>query len=457
MNPGQVAAVFGLTDPNHPDLLMLETLAEMIGHFGRDLPAEHQLGKLYPWQRDALREILKHERCTFKGCAQATGKTSLLGLLGVASLLLGASVGAGMPSLKQGKRILGRRIDWWMASLERRFGLKREISEMEERVWNNGAILTTITSNPDAQAGVHGYPIRTVLYDEGEMGKWVDMGNVLARTRKFSKMGLARVVVAGYGGEEDSVIEMAPEHGWPQIVFDDQRIIEYDEALRAGQSAGDPQRGKRSWREEFAIAQADHPESYDQLYRCLRVTSNGRLLFQNLKEFAACPMPGAFLHRGAGIDVGVDRDETVLTISEHRGPVTNYLPSRRWRRTPVMALARELVETLVPLGIKPHDCGIEINGPGSFLADAMLTFPAMHGLNRITMQDQPYAPFKTSLVKGLIDDDLRGFIGMASRQDRAEASRVSYTVSNGLYKVEHCDLVSSMIVGRAARLRVIAA
>ena len=264
-------------------------------------------------------------------------------------------------------------------------------------------------------------------------------------------------VRAGYGGEEDSVIEMAPEHGWPQIVFDDQRIIEYDEALRAGQSAGDPQRGKRSWREEFAIAQADHPESYDQLYRCLRVTSNGRLLFQNLKEFAACPMPGAFLHRGAGIDVGVDRDETVLTISEHRGPVTNYLPSRRWRRTPVMALARELVETLVPLGIKPHDCGIEINGPGSFLADAMLTFPAMHGLNRITMQDQPYAPFKTSLVKGLIDDDLRGFIGMASRQDRAEASRVSYTVSNGLYKVEHCDLVSSMIVGRAARLRVIAA
>ena len=418
----------------------VERILRVLCALGKNLPETErpQWWRFGGWQEEITTAILDHEMVIIQGPRQATGKSYCVALVAVVFLILGYRVIVAMPSLRQGSRILLRRIESWMLVLEPAFGLRRTKDDALEKAWNNGAGLMALSTNEAAEKGVQGYTGALLIIDEAHEASMELYGAIRPLVSVALRAGYGKVLASGVGGPLTSPIEQLKSTGDFYISFwDDERIL-----------ARDP-----SWSGEFAAARRQlSPDDYDKYYRCLPSTAGIRLLFPGgVPPLAEPRLDGGWDPVNAyGIDVGKRRDYTVVRRVQRYGECRNLLePKLRLTGTKYPEQARQIKSWIKP---QPHDVAriyVELPGPGDGLVDIFNDpeRPVWWGI-----QGMPITyDLKKYLIGNLERDMRRGVFGVESEQDQRMLGALTMEVDDkGKYAWEHSDELSALLMAELA-------
>lgn len=430
------------------DFPWTERLLRVLIYLGQHLPEVDRPGWwIGSWQEKIFGTLLNYRKVILQGPRQATGKSYLAALLAVIYILLGFRVVVAMPSLRQGSRILLRRIKRWMEVLEPQFGLKRIKDDELEVEWQNGGGLMALSTNEAAGKGAQGYTCALLLIDEGHEAPQDMFGIYRALVKVAMRAGYGKIVILGVGGPADSLIEFQKTTGEYELEFwNDEKII-----------ALDP-----SWDAEFKADLAElSPEDYDKFNRCLPVRAGGRLVFGALPEkinlnailtVKLMPPP----HWVLAMDVGKRVDETVLYASRVRGTMLQVEQVFRWRGTDYVKQVDEIEDVVGRFPHAMHDLGVEVNGPGEPVADIMEARASLRGLTRIYTTDNKPIFQKSLWIKDLQKCARYGHIAVADPTARGTLEKLSYEIKDdGRYDWPHDDDLSALWLTKALTFRAV--
>lgn len=421
----------------------VEMILRLLIDATQNLPEGEQPGWWRPWQPVIFESFLRFSLVILQGCRQAVGKTFLAGLLAVIYIVLGYRVVVGMPSLRQGSRILLERILRWMMCLEGVLGLKRRIDNALEVVWTNGGALMALSTNEAAAKGVQGYTCALLILDEGH--ETIDdlFATYSPLVAIAMKEGYGAIVILGVGGTADSVIEKKKDAGYHVEFWDDCAVLQMDP----------------SWGPYFEQQKRElTADGYDKMYRCLPVSAGERYLFPQLLD--AVNFKGTWRsHDVVGIDVGKRADATVLARATVSGDAIIVEDFHAWRGTTYPTQAREIAEYLGPRALGDgintptllgRDTAIEVNGPGEGLADCLeLEYP-FSDLTRVFTTDTPPGRYKTSWIKELQRKAQGGLLVVKPARERNDLKSLRYEITEeGRYIWPHSDTLSSLWVLQA--------
>ena len=397
-----------------------------------NLPEADRPGWWRPWQPRIFEAFLTYSLMILQGCRQAVGKTFLAGLLAVVFILLGYRVCVVLPSLRQGSRILLRRILLWMLCLEKSFGLKRRVNNALEVEWTNGGALMALSSNEAAMAGVQGYTCALLIIDESHEAPDEMFASYAPLVAIAMKEGYGMILILGVGGAEDTVIERKKAAGYHVEFWDDKRVAGMDP----------------DWLPYFTQQERElTPEGYDKNFRCLPVRAGTRLVFPQLLSFADPGGPSRTEMLFA-VDVGKVVDETVLAVVRVQYPVANVIEFRRWHGTNYVDQAQELAAHIDDnYTYLPYNVGVEVNGPGEGFADILAKIYPFSGLTRVKTSDTPGSRRKTLWIQELQKAAQRGTLAVGPEKERRELSRLSFEITpEGRYVWPHNDTLSTLWV-----------
>jgi len=428
---------------------------------GSERPDDQRPGPPRPWQLAELALFLDHSHASLQGARQGAGKTFVAALVIACHLLLGSSVTVSMPTYRQGSSILIRRVLLFMQLLETSAGLRRTTCNAHESAWDNGARLTALSTSAGGRRGTQGFTSRVVVIDESHELRWQHMSWFLPLVALAMKRGHGRLLLLGVGSDDDHAPARARDlPGYASLVLDDATLSQLDALHRAALPPGDPELDEMSWADFFAQEREVWDEEYyRQFYMCQAPGSGQRRIFERVPELVglvggtdarACgnrpdTWPGA--HQRAveqfngsatgggayatseyvfGIDVGKQRDQTVVAILESRGAYSNMVDCVRLPLgMPYTQQGRELA-ALWRAWRYPRVC-IELNGPGAGLCD-VLSDPLdlrIDGVQGLVLDE----PRKRGVLLELLRDMRRGLFGVGHiplKGTRVSESGVGY-------------------------------
>lgn len=405
--------------------------------------------------------MVRSSRIIVQGCRQAVGKSYVGAFIAALHIILGYKVVVAMPSLRQGSRILLRRILLWMLCLEPHVaiesiggGVAGMLTALERRVdnaleveWNNGGGLMAISTNEQAAAGVQGYTCTCLLIDEGAETSTEYFPTYSSLPDIALKRGYGKIIILGVGGPSESLIEVMKEKGYELEFWPDTAVVDLDP----------------SWTEHFRQKELElTPDGYDQMYRCLPVSAGMRYIFPQLTEYVHSPGSGE-VELIAGIDVGKRVDETVVVLRERRGEMHNIIGLHRIRGKPYPDQAVEIAEYLAPYTFKSgkmrppllgYNVGVETNGPGEGLADCLAREYPLGQLTRVWTSDKAPHFKKSGWIKSLMVLCQGGQFAVKDERARRELSALQFEIKDdGRYVWPHNDVLSALWVSQATAHR----
>lgn len=408
----------------------MEVILRLLIAATANLPEADRPGWWRPWQPRIFIAFLTYALVILQGCRQVVGKTFLASLLAVVYIVMGYRVIVVLPSLRQGSRILLRRILLWMLCLEPYLGMRRRVNNALEVEWNNGGGLMSLSSNEAATAGVQGYTGALLIIDEGHEAPDEMFSTYAPLVAIALKEGYGMILILGVGGAEDTVIERKKDAGYHLEFYDDKAIL-----------AQDPEWGPYFEQQELELT----PDGYDKMFRCLPVRAGKRLVFPQLLSVATVA-GSSRVEMLFTIDVGKVVDETILTVTRVQYPVANVIEFRRWRGTDYVTQAQEIAAHIDEnYTFLPYNVGIETNGPGEGLADIIEKIYPFSGITRIKTTDTPGSRRKTIWIQELQTAAQRGNLAVGPERERRELSALSFEITpEGRYLWPHNDVLSTL-------------
>lgn len=414
----------------------VEMILQLLIHTTRNLPEADRPGAWRPWQSRIIQSFINYPLVALQGCRQATGKTFLAAIWAICFILLGYRVEVGLPSLRQGSRILLRKIHLWMLCLERELGMRRDVKNTLEIEWDNGGGLMALSTNEQAERGVQGYTCSLQIIDEAHEALDDYFGNYSPHAAIALKEGYGSRILLGVGGIPASVMEHKKELPHYHLEFwDDDAILKMDP----------------SWEKYFQDQQLElTPEKYNQMFKLRKVTTGGRALFPNLLERA--PVMTQFPPRYIfGIDVGKRKDATIVASWEIRPSsivaqqmAANLVEAYEIPGSDYMEQAHSIIKYVDSNYLySQRDIAIELNGPGEVLRDVLGEL-GWRMINGIWITGQ----YKEALLKLMQSGVRQKWIGCPDPVARADLSEMSMDVDlKGKVTYSHSDIGSAAIVG----------
>jgi hypothetical protein len=323
-----------------------------------DLVREVNAQRWRPWQPRIIEHVLRYPRTVIQGARQGTGKTSTLAKFIVACVLYELSVGVGMPTLRQGGRLILREVLRRIEPFQRGMGsaLRLQVRNSLEYVWANGGSLTALSTDEAARAGAQGYTFDVLIIDEGHETTpeaTLDVFAPLTDVAMMERRG--RIVVIGVGGTPGSLIEQVKDRGYAQLRIDDEEIVRLAPA----------------WAEVFAQRKQEFSErQYRQMYRVLPVLlGGGHAILPDLRAEGKAKWLGGGTIATLGVDIGRSRDQTVATLLEHRQGLKVWQETLVLEDMPFTQQVPLVVEFARARQVRPENIAIEVNGLGQGFYD----------------------------------------------------------------------------------------
>lgn len=390
-----------------PVLISVLIVHHLLMRYGKGLPEDDRPLPLRPWQPGMIKAALGSgfQYVVLELCRQAGGKTFVAALIITTFLLCGLRVFIALPTLRQGSRILMRRVDAFMSVLERPFKLRRAVKNELEKTWSNGAMLSVLSSNDAGVKSTQGYTYHLGVLDEAHEIAFKDLGYYTPLLLLAMKKGIGLMLGLGPAGMKGvSMVEVAKDKpAWKVLQANDEEIIRQDDEHRAKLARLDPDHPElreRSWREQLAEEEANTDQAtYDQFFRLIPVTAGSRYMFHEIP--AELPWEeGAPLHKIITIDVGKTRDATVVTLYHLQGRNLTLWERELWHgdkyNQQVRAVARWVLARVTPrVDWMPEDTIVECNGPGAVFADFLAEIDPFYPLTRQWTTDTPGGRRKT--------------------------------------------------------------
>ncbi len=399
-----------------------------------------------PWQPDMVRHMLAHPYSVIQGARQGTGKTSTTSKFIAACVALGLSVGVGMPTLRQGGRLLLRetlrRLEPLEAGLPAAF--KRVVKNSLEYVWKNGASLTALSTDDAARAGAQGYTFDVLVIDEGHESKPENTLDIFLPLVDVAMVeGRGRVVVLGVGGTLDSTIETVKAKGWPSLTIDDQRII----------------REAPAWAPIFEARKRDFSErQYRQMYQCLPVLlGGGHAILPGLVASGEPRWQGGMTLPTLGVDVGRHNDATIAAVLEHRQGLVVWGDTLVLEGMPLTEQVPLIAEHARRNRVRHEHIAIEVNGIGQGLYDIATHGPAapLLGCQAVALD---YG-LKSDVLEQMNRDAREGVLVIPDEARRQHLSGLRYvtkSASRGGVRLDydHSDELSAGVMAYCAKQRM---
>ncbi|MDQ3024175.1 MAG: terminase family protein [bacterium] len=412
--PEQLAADFELSNsmPSHD---FADTVWRALIQRGAELPEDIRPGPPRPWQSAALHLQLDFAYSSLQGARQGAGKTFVAALVIACHLLLGSSVTVAMPTYRQGSSILVRRVLLFMQLLEGLVQIKRTCCNKDESAWDNGARLTTLSTSSGGRRGTQGWTSRVVVIDESHEVAWRDMAWFMPLVALAMKRGCGRIMLLGVGADElkaPAQARLMPEYA--SLVLDDATLCEIDRQHRSRLPDGHPELLEQSWSDFFERERALWDEDYyRQFYQCESPGASRRKIFERVPEMAVFnDVAAATVEHFLGVDVGKQRDQTVVAVLEKRGQLCNLVDVVRLPLgLPYSQQARELAALAKQWNCPPGRFAVEVNGPGQALLDVLVDWigPSVPHATGMVMTTQR----KIATIAALQSDIRHGVFGVA--------------------------------------------
>jgi hypothetical protein len=351
-------------------MITFETIEGLITELraaNADLPPDFRIQDWRgPYQREACKRIVEEGQWwILQGPVQWTGKTFIGGLLACAYLLEGYGVIVALPTLRQGSRVLLRRISIWMEVLEKARGIKRLRNNENDKAWENGAVLLALSSDESAKRGTQGYTVALVLVDEGHDAlPSVVIGPVFSRAELAIEAGYGKIMVMGVGGSKTSlIVHCRSLEDFRRILITTQRVA--DEVPGAGNA--------------FARAKRQNSDmDFRKFYLCEDIEEGTRLIFPSLLDHAPATENPLY---AVGIDVGKTTDYTMaIKLAISGSTIVDQTPA--WNIEDVFTVPHNLLykeqaqmifDWMQPFSrrIIPGSVTVETNGLGYGLLEAL--------------------------------------------------------------------------------------
>jgi hypothetical protein len=418
-------------DRGLPSLEFAGAVWDALVVLGSELPEHLRPLPPRPWQVASLQLLLEYSHASLQGARQGAGKTFVAALVVACHLLLGSSVTVAMPTYRQTEGILVRRALLFMELLAPHLGLTRLTCNRHEATWSNGARLMTLSTSTGGRRGTQGWTSRVVLIDESQDVKWRDLAWFMPLVAIAMKQRCGRFLLVGVGASDlaaPSQARQMPEYA--SLVLDDATISEIDRIWRAQLPPGSAELDEDSWAQFFSHERAICEEDfYRQFYMCQPPGSGQRKVFERVPEMVGVDTLGAAdgtsaygpesgvmsLESGLaqrqdprlttqdsglsslagyslqgrhisgpaarcsdtkyilGVDVGKQRDQTVVAVLEQVGQSCNLIDCVR---LPLGMAYTEQAQQLAALarqwGCPPGPFAVEVNGPGQALYDVLV-------------------------------------------------------------------------------------
>jgi hypothetical protein len=357
----------------------IEAMRQLIAAHHEQIPFTHQILDWKPWQQQIAAEICEHDYNNLQGWRQEIGKSTIACLFGMEYIRRGIPVITAFPTLRQGGRVILRRLDHWTKAVQVELGLKRTADNQMEIVWDNGGALMALSTDESAKAGTQGYTAGLIITDEAhEASPDAVIGPMYPACNIAMSAGYGKIIQLGVGGDRLSLGEhckrLKRDDGTPlfhQIHFSGSRIVAaYPEML--------PQ-----YTRDKALYSL---EQFDQFVECKPVRAGARLLFPRLLE--ECPeVPG-----GGGYLVGIDvgkregkRADPTVAMRMRVGASSVQEQSKTFTIDDIYTLpqgllddeqAQLIVEWAQPWRnrILPYAITVETNGIGRSLHEALRAY-----------------------------------------------------------------------------------
>jgi len=252
-----------------------------------------------------------HTHINLQGWRQKVKKTTAACLVAMEYIRRGIPVIAAFPTLRQGGRVILRRIDCWTKATQEDLGLKRIADNQMEVQWSNGGGIMALSTDESAKSGTQGYTAGLIMIDEAhETQPEVVVGPMYPAVSDAMDMGYGKIIQIGVGGARASLAEhsktLKRADGTPffhQLHYGGSRMIrEYGEFIPPG--------SKRTIRESYFEDKALYTSNdFLQFVECKPIAAGSRLLYSPL--LTACPEVPTTPQYLVGIDSGKVTDYTV--------------------------------------------------------------------------------------------------------------------------------------------------
>lgn len=355
----------------------IERMRSLVSSRSESIPYTHQIKDWLPWQEQIANEICDHVYNNLQGWRQEVGKSTIGCLFGMVYIERGLPVIVNFPTLRQGGRVLLRRLDYWTKACQTDLGIKRTLDNQMEILWDNGGGVMALSTDESAKSGTQGYTGAAILGDEShEVDPDVVIGPMYPACNKAISAGYGKIIQFGVGGDRTKLAEycktLVDEDGNPlfhQIHYSGSRII-------------------ASWPEMMPQYKRDKAlftkEQFDQMVECLPVRAGARLLFPVLlNQCIEVPCGEQYC---LGIDVGKregKRADPTVAMRVRVGASGVVEQSKTFTVDKILTLPRGLLDSeqaqmIVDWAkpwyqrILPDSINVETNGIGMQLYEILL-------------------------------------------------------------------------------------
>lgn len=285
------------------------------------------------WQRRMMEHLCANSYAILQAPRQNAGKTWAVTTFAACALVKGCRVMIGTPALRQGERILVKRIEDMMRVIERRSGkkLRRDIDNVQTKYWSNGAGLQVVSLKEGSQAGAQGFTADILIIDEAhEVTE--DTYSVVEPTLDVAAAdGTARIILLGIGGNDEvtSLIEIKKfdKDGNPSPQFRSLRLTPQDII-----DCNPGKYGPFYTQKEQTVP----PGIWSQHYLCLPCQTGTQRVFMQLSGYIEPAWQFDAPRYEFAVDVGRTSDYTWGGVYEIRGNAINLVDyirftGRDWR------------------------------------------------------------------------------------------------------------------------------
>ncbi len=406
------------------------------------------------YQRGYVHNIVDNTFSINKGPCQHSGKTWAGCLAACDALLKGRRGCTAFPTLRQGGRVLIRRLSAWMTILENHYNIKRSMPDGSlEKTWDNGAILCALSTNEGATAGIQGYTFDFIMVDEGhEVTADTIIGPLFSRAEIALMEGHGWINIAGVGGGDLSAIEYC------QTLLDENEKPEF--SLNWSKPADiiadvAPDMTEKVTKAFARAERMNSPAHWRKFYLCEPSREGESRVMPNIVPFAEYSQ-SVTPALSIGIDVGKIVDDTIIQVLEF-GPhvsipgrnaknlLATYRLPKNLKTREQSELIREFVTPFLPRLRSPSSMVVEENGPGLALFEYIQEWYPQ--VSSIWMSDDTKnRGLKSWIIMDIQRDAAQDALGIADREERSIFTNLKYvTDEKGRMIWDHSDELSALI------------
>lgn len=399
-----------------------------------------------PWQMRIMQALIDNRFCIVKGPRQNSGKTWCIALLMAFCICkLGMGWVIGLPTIRQGSRILADRVSGFCAQYEQTHELKRLVKNAGYMTWDNGGLLAVVSLHEGSRAGVQGFTAHGLVLDEGHEYDRVIYDAILPVLDVAAADDLSRVIVSGVGGFPNFSLIWELQQPPEDADAEDIERFELTHISVDEISAESPKLARFFAKKKRSIPD----DSWRRYYLCEDFAEEGRSIFPVLPE-ALHGYQGAPWQMEFGIDIGRSQSYTAVVAMKVYGEAAEVVDHLTLRGIDFVQQADKICPWIQRFPYLPHNVRIGYNSFDYGLHNILLYREGFSGITTVRASDEAPHWSKTKWIQRLMVMARDGKLAVKDPLLRKKLLALQYSQNEtGVYDWPTDDVFAAMWIWQA--------